>query len=163
MFNILGYHKIQFIIICFNLARYVFSINFCDFNIMENNESSDFEAANNFVACVHTLLAIVNESQSHWKIKSARRLKILTFLLHKSANTYQIYSNSMSTKSTFKLKFLLSKILKTEKLSLWLPRSGHSNSAHVFRTPCKVRCFIKTEAIVIYTYLKKLSLSVGSK
>ena len=85
---------------------------------------------------------------------------MLTFLLHKSATTCQISSNLVST---FKLKFLLSKILKTENFGLRLLRSGHSNSAHVFGTPCKVRWFIKTETVVVSTYLKKLSFSVGSK
>ena len=53
-FNILGYHKIQFMTICF-IHKHMktgrgtfFSSIFFVFNIMENNKSSGFEAANNF-------------------------------------------------------------------------------------------------------------------
>ena len=58
-----------------------------------------------------------------------RQPMILTFLLHKSAASGQMYSNSLST---FKLKSLLSIIFKTAKLDLWLLRDSHSNGTHVF-------------------------------
>ena len=49
LFSILGYHKIQFMAICFTYENteyrswYVFTL---DFNIMANNESSGFEEVN---------------------------------------------------------------------------------------------------------------------
>ena len=53
MFNILGYHKIQFMIIRFTSEHQktrigILLINFFHFDIMGNNESSGFEAANDF-------------------------------------------------------------------------------------------------------------------
>ena len=54
MFNIPGYHKIQFMTICFTHKHQKtglgmsFSIDFFDFSRTEINHSSSFEAANNF-------------------------------------------------------------------------------------------------------------------
>ena len=88
LFDIFGCHKIQLMTIYLTYRHWnaglgpFFQFISLTFNVMDNNESS------------------------------LRQPMILTFLLHKSATTYQICSNLVSN---FKLNCPLSKILKMEK------------------------------------------------
>ena len=98
MFNILGYHKFQFMTICFTYKHMktgwvCFSIDFFDFNIMENSVSSAFETANNFVksATADLLRLCANLEVEVPSIKNLKNGKIELSLLRSSHSNNAIF------------------------------------------------------------------------